>query len=181
VPTVTATSSTSTPSPSAAATIARPPGSTSAPAASGSSSPTALLYGAVHERSAIDISFAFARTFPQATARYDVWRKQPFGSAGEADVTITIDELGRVVGFPIIKGTPSDALKVGISQTFNLIRGRQFIARGARTTLHVTATVVAKDIHAFALGDGLFIGDVSSSWFELPPDRHIDVRIKLNP
>jgi hypothetical protein len=179
--TTTSTSSNTAPIPTApiASATASPSSSSVAASPTGSTAASPPLFGAVHDRAAVDLSAKFAREFPQASRGEDLWLKAPFGSSGEADVTLTIDESGHVVGMPEIMGAPSLALNEGIMRTFFKIHGFSFTARGARTKLHVSATVTSKGVAAYALGDGPFVDGTSTSFFELPPDRRIDVRIKL--
>lgn len=143
----------------------------------------ASLYGAVGDRSAADVATAFTRGFPQAASADPVWRAAPLGAAGEADVTITIDEDGHFVGADV-GGAPSAPLAAGIRRTLALVKGRAFVARGKKTRLHVTATVSADAVHdglhgdVFAIG-GSFAGGEGSAFFALAVGRRIDLRVRL--
>ena len=156
-----------------------PPANAAATATSGASS--AALFGATQDRSASDLAAAFARTFPQAARGDPLWLRAAFGSAGDALVTLVIDDAGHLQGDPDVRGGVSAALASNIARTFAKIHGGSFTSRGARTTLQISATITPKKIDAYALGDGPFDRDVASAFFELPPDRRIDVRVRLLP
>lgn len=144
-------------------------------------SPPVTTFGAVGERSAVDLPTAFTRAFPQAASADPAWMRVALGAAGDADLTLTLDESGKLVGTTISPGTPP-ALRTGIARTVALIRGRAFTAAGARTKLHVTAVVSADQVHdglhgdVFALG-GSFAGGQGNAFFALAIGRRIDLRI----
>jgi hypothetical protein len=139
------------------------------------------LYGATGVRSAVDLASTFARTFPQASRSDPQWLTTPLGSAGEAEVTLILDPTGHLQGEPEIRGAPSPALREGIKRTFWLVHGHPFVALGQFTTLHVSAQITARPVPRLALGDGPFVGGVSSSFIELPPERRIDIKVKALP
>jgi hypothetical protein len=178
---------TSAPHPAAPATHA-PHAATGAPAAPGGAPPT--LYGAVGVRFATDLATTFTRAFPQAASADPVWATVPFGNAGTADVTLTLDDAGHVIG-NAITGAPSPALRRGIERTLALLGPRTFTARGATTRLRVLARVGKDDVHdglhgdVFALSGGSFTGEVGTAFFALPasggPGRRIDVELRLMP
>lgn len=140
-------------------------------------------YGAVGERSAGDLATAFTRGFPQAASADPAWRTAPLGAAGEADVVLTIDEGGRITSTQVL-GSPSPALASGIRRTLALINGRQFVARGRVTRLHLSASVSADAIHdglhgdVFAIG-GSFAAGEGSGFFALAIGRRVDLRVRL--
>lgn len=147
------------------------------------------LYGAVGVRFATDLATTFTRAFPQTASADGVWGSVPFGSAGTADVLLTIDDTGHLTGSHV-GGAPSDALRRGIERTLALLRPRTFVARGATTHLRVTARVGHDDVHdglhgeVFALSGGSFSGDVGTAFFALPSaggGRRIDVELRLLP
>ena len=146
------------------------------------------LFGAVGVRYATDLATTFTRGFPQAASADPVWGSVPIGSAGTADVTLTLDESGHLVG-STVAGAPSSALRRGIERTLALLGPRAFTARGAATRLRVTAHVGRDDVHdglhgdVFALSGGSFTGDVGTAFFALPgaPGRRIDVELRLLP
>jgi hypothetical protein len=151
--------------------------------ASSSSTGAAALYGAVGERSASDLATAFTRGFPQAASADPSWRAAGFGSAGEADLVLTLDDSGHIESSQVL-GTPSAALAAGIRRTLTLIHARPFVARGKVTKLHLTATVTADSVHdglhgdVFAIG-GSFAAGEGSAFFALAVGRRIDVRVRL--
>ena len=140
------------------------------------------LYGAVGERSAADLATAFTRGFPQAASADPVWRSAPLGSAGEANVVLTLDESGHIESTQIL-GSPSPALASAIRRTLALIKGRPFVAKGKVTKLHLVAAVSADSVHdglhgdVFAIG-GSFSGVEGSAFFALAIGRRIDVRVR---
>jgi hypothetical protein len=151
--------------------------------ASASGTGSSAQYGAVGERSASDLATAFTRAFPQAASADPAWRSASFGSAGDGDVLLTIDESGHLEHTQVL-GAPTAALAGGIHRTIALIQGRTFVAHGKVTKLHVTGTVSADSVHdglhgdVFAIG-GSFAGGEGSAFFALAIGRRIDVRVRL--
>jgi hypothetical protein len=172
----------------------RPAPSTHVPHASGTPSAASgdarpALYGAVGVRFATDLATTFTRAFPQAASADPVWATVPFGSAGTADVTLTLDDAGHLTGNTIV-GAPSLALRRGIERTLALLGPRAFTARGMTTKLRVVARVGKDDVHdglhgdVFALSGGSFAGEVGTAFFALPAaggGRRIDVELRLVP
>jgi len=150
--------------------------------ASGTTGTAPALYGAVGERSAADLATAFTRGFPQAASADPAWRSAPLGSAGDADVILTLDESGRIVDTQIL-GSPSSALASAVRRTLALIKGRPFVAKGKVTKLHLVAVVSTDSVHdglhgdVFAIG-GSFTGAEGNAFFALAIGRRIDVRVR---
>lgn len=140
------------------------------------------LYGAVGDRSAVDVATAFTRAFPQAASGDPVWRGVPIGAAGEASVTITIDEEGHIVDAQV-GGAPSAAFAGGIRRTLALIKGRTFVSKARVTRLALVATVSTDSVHdglhgeVFAIG-GSYTGGEGNAFFALAIGRRIDVRVR---
>ncbi|HEX3346352.1 MAG TPA: hypothetical protein VHS09_17330 [Polyangiaceae bacterium] len=158
-----------------------------APPSAAGAKPT--LYGAVGVRFATDLATTFTRAFPQAASADAVWATAPFGSAGTADVTLTLDDAGHLAG-DTVTGNPSPALRRGIERTLALLGPRAFTARGPTTKLRVVARVGQDDVHdglhgdVFALSGGSFSGEVGTAFFALPAvggGRRIDVELRLLP
>lgn len=163
------------------------PHASDAPSAPGGAKPA--LFGAVGVRFATDLATTFTRAFPQAASADAVWITAPFGSAGTADVTLTLDDAGHLTG-NAVTGNPSPALRRGIERTLALMGPRTFTARGMTTRLRVVARVGKDDVHdglhgdVFALSGGSFSGDVGTAFFALPAaggGRRIDVELRLVP
>jgi hypothetical protein len=158
---------------------AAPGGAEVAPGSSG----TAALYGAVGDRSATDLARAFTRDFPQAASGDPSWRDATLGAAGEATVTLTLDESGHIASVEV-GGSPSAALAGGIRRTMALIKGRPFVARGKVTRLRLIGTISADTVHdglhgeVFAIG-GSFADGEGAAFFALNIGRRIDVRVRL--
>jgi hypothetical protein len=162
------------------------------PAASTPSTPGGAkpaLYGAVGVRFATDLATTFTRAFPQAESADPAWATVPFGSAGTADVTLTLDDGGHLIG-NVITGAPSPALRRGIERTLAMLGSRAFTAHGMTTRLRVVAHVSKDDVHdglhgdVFALSGGSFAGEVGTAFFALPAaggGRRIDVELRLVP
>lgn len=140
------------------------------------------LYGAVGDRSAVDLATAFTRGFPQVASVDPVWRTVPIGSAGEATVTITLDEAGRIESTHVT-GAPSAALAGAIKKTVSLIGGRAFVAHGKTTKLQLAASVSNDAVHddtkspVFAIG-GSYTGSEGSAFFALAIGRRVDLRVR---
>ncbi|HEY3817565.1 MAG TPA: hypothetical protein VGL81_10355 [Polyangiaceae bacterium] len=157
------------------------------PSAPGATKPA--LFGAVGVRFATDLATTFTRAFPQAASADAVWATVPFGSAGTADVTLTLDDAGRLTASSVT-GAPSPALRRGIERTLALLGPRAFTASGMTTRLRVAARVGKDDVHdglhgdVFALSGGSFAGEVGTAFFALPAaggGRRIDVELRLEP
>jgi hypothetical protein len=147
------------------------------------------MFGAVGVRSATDLATTFTRALPQAASADALWSSAPFGSAGVAEVTLVLDDEGRLASHEI-RGPASSALRQGIDRTLVLLAARPFTARGATTKLRVAARVSRDDIHdglhgdVFALSGGSFLGEIGSAFFTLPagvgPGRRVDVEVRLS-
>jgi len=141
------------------------------------------LYGAVGDRSAADLASAFTRGFPQAASGDPAWRTVPLGAAGEAVVTLTLDETGHIADVAVT-GTPSGALAAGVRRTLTLIRARPFTARTKTTRLRLSATVSADTVHdglhgdVFAIGGSMASGE-GAAFFALAIGRRIDLRVRV--
>lgn len=165
--------------------VARPSGGRIAGGESEAKEGTAAgpsLYGAVGDRSAVDVATAFTRAFPQAASGDPVWRSVPIGAAGEATLTITIDEDGHIVDAQV-GGAPSAAFAGGIRRTLALVKGRTFVSRARVTRLQLVATVSTDSVHdglhgeVFAIG-GSYTGGEGTAFFALAIGRRIDVRVR---
>jgi len=174
--------------PSKAKTAARPshqgrPSAGHAPPGQAEGAPggpgSALMFGAVGERAAADLTRAFTRGFPQAASGDPIWRNVPLGSAGDAIVVLTLDESGHVSEVQII-GNASGPLAQGIWRTMALIKGRPFVARSKVTKLHLTAAVRADSVHDGLHGDVFAIGNPTdeSAFFALNVGRRVDLRVR---
>jgi hypothetical protein len=137
----------------------------------------------VGDRAAIELTTAFTRGFPQAASADPLWLTAPFGGAGSVDMTLVLDESGRLVDARL-GGSPGPALSEGIRRTLAFIRGRSFVADAEETKLRVTATVTPDQVHdglhgdVFAVG-GSFQGGEGSAFFALAIGRRIDVRVQV--
>ncbi len=164
---------------------ARPSGGRVEPASGETGDGTAsspALYGAVGERSAADLATAFTRGFPQVASADPMWRTAPLGSAGEADVVLTLDESGHIESSQVL-GSPSPALASAVRSTLALIKARPFVAKGKVTRLHLVAKVSSDEVHdglhgdVFAIG-GSYAGGEGNAFFALAIGRRIDVRVR---
>ena len=166
----------------------RPSAGHSAPgqadAAQGSTG-AAAMFGAVGDRSAADIAHAFTRGFAVAASGDTSWAAAALGPAGEATVTLTLDESGHITDVQV-GGSPSAALQSGIRRTMSLIKGRPFVAKGKVTKLRLIATVSADTAHdglhgdVFAIGPGAgsFAGNEGSAFFA-HGGRRVDLKVRL--
>jgi hypothetical protein len=147
-------------------------------------------FGAVGVRYATDLATTFTRAFPQAASADAAWGTASFGPAGTAEVTLVLDESGRVSSTSV-GGNPSLALRRGIERTLALLTPRVFTASAPSTRLRVTARVARDEVHdglhgdVFALSGGSFSGEVGTAFFALPsgtgPGRRVDVELRLLP
>jgi hypothetical protein len=159
------------------------PSAQAAPAA-----PPPAQFGAVGERSAVDLPTTFARAFSQAASADPMWATVPLGPAGTAEVTLLLDDSGHLIGHTV-SGAPSRALRRGIDSTVVLLGARPFTARGAVTRLRMATHVVPNEVHdgmhgdVFALSGGSFTGDVGNTWFALRTSvtggRRVEVELRL--
>ena len=169
------------PKPSSRRSAKPKPSARAASASPGPVAPPPAAFGAVGERGAVDLPSAFTRAFPQVASADPAWARVPFGAAGDAELTLTLDDSGKLVSTTVSPGTPA-ALKTGIARTVALIRGRAFTAAAARTRLRVTAVVSPDQVHdglhgdVFALG-GSFTGGQGNAFFALSIGRRVDLRI----
>lgn len=162
----------------------RPPRHAEAPAAAapGTGGTDTATFGAVGDRSAIDVATAFTRGFPQAASADAAWTGAAFGPAGSVDVTLVIDESGALIDSQV-RGTTSPALGAGVRRTLALIRARSFVATRRETHLRITATVSPDQVHdglhgeVFAIG-GSFDHGEGSGFFALAVGRRIDVKVR---
>jgi len=172
---------------------ARVAANASAPTPSRSSAPTAgaptPLFGAVGVAYATDLATTFTRAFPQVGSADAAWTTVPFGGAGAADVTLTLDAAGHLAS-SAVDGDPPSALRRDLERTLAVLGPRTFTAREAATRLRVTARVSPDDVHdglhgdVFALSGGSFSGDTGAAFFALPAaggaaGRRVDVRVRL--
>lgn len=134
------------------------------------------LYGAVGDRSAVDLATAFRRSFAQATSANPAWASAPLGAAGDAVVVVELDDGGHVTSHRV-EGAPTPALSAGIRSTLALLGARPFVAKGRVTRLHVAGTIRASeprdDMHGVY---GIGFGD-DVAFFALAAGRRIEVRI----
>lgn len=143
----------------------------------------ASLYGAVGDRSAVGLGAAFTRAFSQVASADPTWRNAPFGAAGEATVTITLDETGHIESHSIT-GTPSAALAGSVRSIITLIKGRPFVAKGRVTQLVVSAKVTAgtpggDPNSILEIGVTPFEGNTGTAWFVLGIGRRVDLILRL--
>ncbi len=137
----------------------------------------AAMYGAVGERSAIELVRAFTRGFPQAASGDPAWRTVAFGPAGDATVVLTLDESGHLVDTQIL-GAATSALEQGIRRTFSILGSRPFVARRKVTKLHLSARVIPNSVPDGLHGDVFAIGaGDDSAFFALRGGRRIELRV----
>jgi hypothetical protein len=169
--------------------FAAAPRPTAAPGAQ--AAPPPALFGAVGVRYAADLATTFTRAFPQAASADPIWAGAPLGSAGVAEVSLWIDESGKLASTSI-GGVPTAALRRGVERTLALLGTRPFTARAALSRLRLRAWVTRDGVHdglhgdVFALSGGSFSGDTGTAFFALPGEgggagRRVDVELRLLP
>jgi hypothetical protein len=139
-----------------------------------------LTYGALGDRSAVDVTVALSRGFPQAASPDLEWRTAQLGDAGSAILEIELEEDGTLARWGLGAGA-SPALREGIRRTMAFIGGRTFLARGKTTRLHVSARV---STDATRDGDDAVYaihseheGQSASAYFSLSVGRRVDLVI----
>jgi len=139
------------------------------------------LFGAVGERSATDLARAFMQNFPSTSSVDPSWAQAQLGSAGDADVTISLDETGHIETVDI---NATGSLASSISRTMSLLRARPFTAKGKVTRLHLTAVIspatpdpehLHGDVFAIHAPDG----NGNGGFFALAIGRRVDVKITV--
>lgn len=167
------------PKPTPTATAHRPaPPSPTTNTGTAETNGSALTYGAVGDRSAIDIAVAFTRSFAQASSTDPYWDSVPFGDYGSTDVTFVLAEDGKLESWTAAT-TPSVALTRAIDSTVALIKGRSFVALGRTTKLHVSARISPDETHDghYAVG-GSYAGGEGNAFFALRSGRRVDVTVR---
>ncbi len=139
-----------------------------------------LTYGALGDRSAVDVTVALTRGFPQAASPDAEWRTVPLGDAGSAILDIELEEDGTLARWSLGAGA-TPALREGIRRTMAFIGGRTFLAHGRTTHLHVTARVStdatrdgAEAVYAIHSEHD---GPSASAYFSLSVGRRVDLVI----
>jgi hypothetical protein len=139
-----------------------------------------LTYGALGDRSAVDVTVALARGFPQAASPDPEWRTVPLGDAGSAILEIEIEEDGTLARWGLGAGA-SPALRDSVRRTMAFIGGRTFLAHGRTTRLHVSARVStdatrdgAEAVYAIHSEHD---GQNASAYFSLSIGRRVDLVI----
>ncbi len=139
-----------------------------------------LTYGALGDRSAVDVTVALSRGFPQAASPDPIWRTVPFGDAGSAILEIDLAEDGTLARWSLGAGA-SPALRQAITRTMAFIGGRTFLARGPKTKLHVAARVTSDAVRDGS--DAVYAihaeheGQNASAYFSLAIGRRVDLVI----
>jgi hypothetical protein len=139
-----------------------------------------LTYGALGDRSAVDVTIALARGFPQAASPDPEWRAVPLGDAGSAILDIELDEDGTLARWGLGAGA-SPTLREGIRRTMAFIGGRTFVAHAKTTRLNVTARVSTDATRDGA--DAVYAihseheGPTARAYFSLSVGRRVDLVI----
>lgn len=148
----------------------------------GSTSAAPETFGALGDRSAVDVSVAFTRAFPQAASGDPIWSTVALGSAGQLLVELDLDESGKLTPFVNPTGA-SVALRQGVERTLALIGTRTFVSTDRAVELRVSATVSADTVHdglhgdVFAVG-GSYSGGEGNAFFALATGRRVDVTVR---
>lgn len=139
-----------------------------------------LTYGALGDRSAVDVTIALARGFPQAASTDPIWRTVPFGDAGMATMEIDLEPDGTLARWSLGAGA-SPALRQAVTRTMAFIGSRTFLAHGATTKLtvsaHVSADAVRDGNDAVYAIHSEHDGPRASAYFSLASGRRIDLTI----
>lgn len=171
------------PGPGAAAKLAqaaKAAGAAGGGAAGSEAVPT--LFGAVGDRSAVDLSLAFTRAFPQAASADHAWVQTPLGNTGTAVVELHMDDAGHIE-HSSIGGSPSPALRAGISRALSMLGRRVFVSRRKVVRLELVGKVSSDAVHdglhgdVFAIGAS-FQGGAGSAFFALAIGRRVDLTIR---
>ncbi len=139
-----------------------------------------LAYGALGDRSAVDVTVALSRGFPQAASPDPIWRTVALGDAGSAILEIELAEDGTLARWSLGAGA-SPALRQAITRTMAFIGGRAFLARGRTTKLHVAARVGSDAVRDGS--DAVYAihseheAENASAYFSLAIGRRVDLAI----
>ena len=139
-----------------------------------------LTYGALGDRSAVDVTVALSRAFPSAASPDPEWRTVALGDAGSAILEIELEEDGTLARWGLGAGA-SPALREGIRRTMAFIGARTFLAHGRTTRLQVTARVSTDATRDGA--DAVYAihseheGQNASAYFSLSVGRRVDLVI----
>jgi hypothetical protein len=155
-----------------------------ASASSEGASASADLYGAVGERSAVDLMTSFIHSFPQAASGDPIWLNVPFGKAGEGDVELSIDASGSFASAHLSGFGGNAALTRGVERTVALIRGRTFTSPSLTLRMHLAATVSPDQAHDGAEGSVFAIGRTfaprgGTAFFALAVGRRVDLVVTV--
>lgn len=106
-------------------------------------------YGAASERRGLRVlAPAFARAIPAAVSADPVWSRLPLGPAGRLEITITLNDDGKIVEVPLPENTPSH-LRAIVERTMALLRAGRFALTGATgagaETLRIEVTLSQQD------------------------------------
>ena len=140
------------------------------------------VYGAIGDRSAVDLANFFRRTFPSVASADPLWARAPIGNAGEIYVVVTLDDSGHVTDAHL-DGTGSPALKQSATRTLFLVRPRIFTAKAKTTRFLVSATISTDQVHDGLHGDRIALGaqtDSDEAFFAIPIGRRIDIRVRTH-
>jgi hypothetical protein len=142
----------------------------------------ATMFGAVGDRSAVDLSLAFTRAFPQAASADHAWVQAPLGSTGIAVVELRMDDNGHIE-HSSINGSPSPALRAGVMRALSMLGRRVFVSRRKTVRLELVGKVSSDAVHdglhgdVFAIGAS-FQGGAGSAFFALAIGRRVDLTIR---
>jgi hypothetical protein len=139
------------------------------PGESGAGATEPSVYGAVGERTAVDLPRGFTRMFANASSADPAWDRAALGAVGDVTVTITLDDTGHIESVQTSGGGP---LASSVARTVALLRARPFTAKAKVTHLHISAKISADSNEFFLVGQ-----DEGSSFFRLPSGRRVEARI----
>jgi hypothetical protein len=127
------------------------------------------LYGAVGERTAVDLPRGFTRMFSNASSADPAWDRAPLGPVADVTVTITLDDSGHIADVQTAGGGP---LASSVARTMSLMRARPFTARAKVTRLHISARISADSTDYFMVGQ-----EEATSYFRLASGRRVEAKI----
>ena len=148
------------------------------------------------QRGVRNLAAAFARGIPIANSGYAAWKTLPLGLAGTVDVTLAVDEGGKIASVRVHDADRAPAhMRELVDRTMLMLRAGRFSLSQAGVTagdetLRLTATISMTDAGpqedgpggAFALGHRRPTREQPGmAMFTLSSGRHVEVEVRIVP
>jgi hypothetical protein len=137
-----------------------------------------------------DLGRAFTRAIPPASAEDPAWKGLPAGPAGTIEITIQINESGKVTGRKVPDAAPKHLVKL-VDRTLALLESGTFALKDgvvAAGTQRLALTARVSDVEvpegqaggAFGLKYTYDRGKGSAAFTQVS-GRHVEIDVKLLP